>query len=382
MVNFPGRNSRRRRVLNEEARSASGAHAARQSSTTSDSSSQAPRYSDVAGVENHPQITDFVPRRYRTIGVLVVCGVATAAMLGALHYFAQTVAVFAGLPTLRPLDLGAPGSLAAWFSAVVLFVASAGCLIVYSIRRHRIDDFKGRYRVWLGASAACLLLSANSVAGLHQVVAHSVSHFAGWTALRDGAVWWLAIAGLPLAWISLRAMLDVRECRLAATFVWAAAMCYATSAASFFGLVPATEPQNASLVTGATMLLGHWLVLACVVTYARYVILDAQGLIAARRPSSKKQTPKQEKQEKLKPATETKAAESKPTVLSVVNYARNKPTQTDADKDDYKWVDGRRPERKSYDSYEDEDEGDEGGSKLSKAERKRLRKLKAQNRAA
>ena len=32
--------------------------------------SDAPRYSDAAGVENHPQITDFVPRRYRTIALL------------------------------------------------------------------------------------------------------------------------------------------------------------------------------------------------------------------------------------------------------------------------------------------------------------------------
>ena len=35
----------------------------------------APRYSDAAGVENHPQVTDFVPRRYRTIAVLVLAGV-------------------------------------------------------------------------------------------------------------------------------------------------------------------------------------------------------------------------------------------------------------------------------------------------------------------
>jgi hypothetical protein len=378
MVNFPGRNGRRRRVLNEEVRSASNSYAARQSAT-SDTGAQAGRYSDAAGVENHPQITDFVPRRYRTIGMLVVSGVATAAVLGALHYFAQTVAVFAGLPTLRPFDLGAPGSIAAWISAVLLFVGSACCLVIYSIRRHRIDDIKGRYRVWLGASVACLVLSANSVAGLHQVVAHALSHFAGWTALRDGAVWWLAVVGLPLIWICIRAMLDVKECRLAATFVCAAAICYAASAASYFGLVPAMEQQHASLITGASILLGHWLVLASVLTYARFVILDAQGLIAARRPAAKRQT---HKQEKAKPASEPKPAESKPTVLSVVNYARNKASQADDAKDDDKWVDGRRPQRKSYDSYEEEDEDSEGGSKLSKADRKRLRKLKAQNRAA
>jgi hypothetical protein len=381
MVNFPGRNGRRRRVLNEEVLSASTARATRQSAASGDSVTQAHRYSEAAGVENHPQVTDFVPRRYRTIGILVVGGVASVAVLGALHYFAQTVATFAGLPTLRPFDLGAPGSMAAWISAVVLFVASVGCLLVYSIRRHRIDDFKGRYRVWLGASAACLLLSANSVAGMHQVVAHVLSHFVGWTALRDNSVWWLAIAGLPLAWIGFRTLLDVKECRLAATFVGAAVVCCTASAASYFGFIPVTEQRTASLVSGATMLLGHWMVVAAVVTYARFVILDAQGLVTVDRRTATKHS---KKVEKAMPATDAKSTDSKPTVLSVANYTRSKASQADADadEDDDRWIDGRRPERKSYDSYGDVEEDSEGGSKLNKTDRKRLRKLKAQNRAA
>jgi hypothetical protein len=377
MVNFPGRNGRRRRVLNEEVLSASNTRAARQFSASTPTSA-APRYSDAAGVENHPQITDFVPRRYRTIGLLVVGGVAIVALLGAMHYFAANIAVFAGLPTLRPFDLGAPGSIAAWISAIVLFVAAAGCLLVYSIRRHRIDDFRGRYRVWLGASAACVMLSATSVAGLHQVVAHSLSHITGWTALRDGSAWWIAVACLPLTWIGIRVLLDARECRLAAIFMGVAVMCHGVATASYFGFIPAGEQQNASLVTGVTMALGHWLMLATVVTYARFVILDAQGLVTARRAVAKKQSPKQDK---AQPVAETKTTESKPTVLSVVNYARDKASQSDAGEDD-RWVYGRRPERKSYDSYDDEDEESGGGSKLSKADRKRLRKLKAQNRAA
>jgi hypothetical protein len=378
MVNFPGRNSRRRRVLNEEVRSASITHLGRQSAASNNSETQVPRYSEAAGVENHPQITDFVPRRYRVIGVFVVAGFATVAVLGALHYFAPTVAAFAGLPSLRPFDVGAPGSIAAWISAVLLFMASAACLLIYSIRRHRIDDFKGRYRVWLGASAACLMLSANCVAGLHQVIAYALSHFAGWTALRDNAVWWVAIAGVPLAWIGLRAMLDMKECRLAAIFGCTAVIFYKVSAGSYFGLMPAVVEQHASLLTGATMLLGHWLVLASIVTYARYVILDAQCLITTRRPAAKKQSLKIAKAS----AAETIPAEAKPTVLSVVNYARNKPSQSEAAEEDDRWIDGRRPERKSYDSYDEEDEDSGSGSKLSKADRKRLRKLKSQNRAA
>ncbi len=376
MVNFPGRNGRRRRVLNEEVLSASSSRGARQSVASNGASSQAPRYSDAAGVENHPQITDFVPRRYRTIVMLLVMGLATAATLGALHHFAPTVADFAGMPTLRPFDLTVPGSLAAWISATVLFLASLTCLLVYSIRRHRIDDFRGRYRIWLGASVACFVLSANSVAGLHHFLAYSLSHFTGWTALHDGAALWLAVAGLPLAWIGLRVLLDVKQCRLAALLVIAAAICYAAAAASYLGFIPTTKLQDASLITGVTTFVGNWFAFAAVVSYARYVVLDAQGLVTVRRQVAKKS--KEKLSEKAKPASEPKLVATQPTLLSVANYSR-KASQSEATADSKKWIDGSRPERESYD---DEDEDSSVSMKLSKADRKRLRKLKAQSRAA
>lgn len=376
MVNFPGRTGRRRRVLNEEVLSASSGRGTRAVSTDHDPV-QTRRYSDAAGVENHPQVTDFVPRKYRSIGMLVAMGVVTCGALGAAHYFAPSIAAAAGMPTLRPFDLGAPGSIAAWVSAVVLFIASAACLLVYSIRRHRIDDFRGRYRVWLAASFACLVLSVDSVAWLHHVVAYSLSHLIGWTALRDGAVWWIAIAGLPLAWIAIRALMDVRECRLALLFFMVAGACFATAGASFFAGETVTETKNASLVTGTTILLGHWLALAAVVTYARYVVLDAQGLVAVR-PVSTTQIRTEEKSAST--VKEMTSDDSKPTVLSVVNYARTK--SAERNEDDDRWVDGRRPERNSYKKFDEEEEESSSDSKLSKTDRKRLRKLKAQNRAA
>jgi hypothetical protein len=50
--------------------------------------------------------------------------------------------------------------------------------------------------------------------------------------------------------------------------------------------------------------------------------------------------------------------------------------------DSSRWVDGSRPERKRYEDDADDDDTSEGGGKLSKADRKRLRKLKTEGRAA
>src|SRR3954452_23090653 len=120
MVNFPGRNDRRRRVLKEEVRSASGSRATLRAAVADD----APRYSDAAGVENHPQVTDFIPRRYRTIATLVLIGVGTTTVLAVLDYFAGAIDQASGARTVAALVMTAPGSLASWLSAVLLLIAS------------------------------------------------------------------------------------------------------------------------------------------------------------------------------------------------------------------------------------------------------------------
>ncbi len=375
MVNFPGRD-RRRRVLKDEVLSASSNHAALRAAASGGAASAAPRYSDAAGVENHPQVTDFVPRRYRTIAVFVLLGAGLTATLAALHYFAVPIAVLSGMQNTAALDFSAPGSLAAWFSAVVLLVASAACLLTYSIRRHRIDDFRGRYRVWLGAALACLAMSVDSVAGLHQVAADVLGHLTGWTALRDGAAWWLVLAGLPIGWIVLRALLDVRECRLAAALLVAAAINYAASAVTFLGLTPIADPQSRSLAVGTTLLVGHWLVLASVVAYARFVVLDAQGLITVRRRVATKRS---EKAERIKPPP---TPSSMPTVGPASGNARQTPQPAKTPADSSRWVDGSRPELVRQDDDDDDDDSPGDDRKLSKSDRKRLRKLKAQGRAA
>jgi hypothetical protein len=350
-----------------------------------DEESQAPRYSDAAGVENHPQVTDFVPRRYRTIALLVLCGAASASLLGLLHYFQATLFGRLGLEGTHALDIASGGSLSAWVQVVVLLLAAALCLLIYSIRRHRIDDIRGRYRIWLAAMAACLFLSANSVAGVHQILADVLGNVVGWTALRDGAIWWLALGGLPATWILLRTLLDVVECRLSTALLVAASICYVVSGMSFLGVVPVEDAKIATVATSATLMMGHWLAFAAAVAQARFVILDAQGLIVIRPRVERKRNSKSTESDSIDDAKlqgrNTKSIRSLDEVSGSPQSGRS---ASKADRDTVKqWVDGSSPER---DPYDDDGDSDGGGPdddrKLSKSDRKRMRKLKAQSRAA
>lgn len=373
MVNFPGRD-RRRRVLKDEVLAASSNNSYLRTDSD-DVADDAPRYSDAAGVENHPQITDFVPRRYRSIATVIVAGGGITAVLGALQLFVEPVMESHHYQNAGALSLIGIGGFASWVSAVVLLMTSALCLMTYSLRRHRIDDFRGRYRVWRAATFACLMMSAVSVTGLHHIIATAMTQLTGWSALRDGAVWWLIVPGLPMTWIGLRALFDVRECRLAATLLTFAAATYFTSAVTYLGFVPVASVEIQSLIVGAALLMGHFFLLAGAIAYARFVILDAQSLIPrVQKPlkhSVRGEADKATSAARLGTTTKTDAAAATPKYAPV---AAKSPAETN------QWVDGSRPEREHY--GDDDDEDGDGTRKLSKADRKRLRKLKTDGRAA
>lgn len=358
MTGIPGRNGRRRRVLNEEVLSASTSHMALRALRDEEVLPDVPRYSEAAGVEHHPQITDFIPRRYGSITLLGATGFATIGALFALHAFSRAIES----PALRaPLELGAAGSLASWVSAAMLGFAAPVAWIIFFLRRHRLDDIRGRYRVWAWASLACLILSINSVTGFHRLLAAALGGLVGWTALPEGAVWWLIVAGPVLAWITVRAALDTRECRLACALLVSGVAAYLIGLTSSLGW-SAPNVAAADLPIGASAtVLGNWAIFLGLVIYARYVILDAQGLIPVRVPSERKGSTQDD----------AKSSGARDDSHRENDYARETEEETE-------WIDGTSPERDTYDGDDDRS----GPRKISKLDRKRLRKLKDQHRAA
>jgi hypothetical protein len=206
------------------------------------------------------------------------------------------------------------------------------------------------------------------------------------------------LASIPLTWLAARTFLDVLEARLVTFLFLTATGAYLAGVASFLGFLPGTEPTFEPLVTSAAILLGHWLLLAAAVSYARHIVLDAQGLIANRNKTAAARESRRSRGADESPISKTAAgplkvepsrAASSPTLqLHNPPSSREKtpapilPAKTQASLKD--WVDGRRRERDRYQNDDDGDAGDEmdGDRKLSKAERKQLRKLKARNRAA
>jgi len=170
--------------------------------------------------------------------------------------------------------------------------ASLLAALIYALRRHRLDDYQGRYRIWLWTTACCLLVSVNATTGLGGLAGRGVWRAAVWLGLGDfglaeASIWWFAPLALAPAFVFAKALLDARECRgamigaLLAAILGAVALCIAT------GLIAVGGEHVAALVRGALTISGAVLVVAALLSYARYVLLDAQGLLARKAPQIK-----------------------------------------------------------------------------------------------
>ncbi|MCP6769192.1 hypothetical protein NL529_30535, partial [Klebsiella pneumoniae] len=85
------------------------------------------------------RVTDFVPRRLLTLVLLTLAGIAAICCLAGLYVFGPALI---RSTSARPLmfDLANSGSLGAWFSSILLLVATGFSLVAYSVRRHKVGD--------------------------------------------------------------------------------------------------------------------------------------------------------------------------------------------------------------------------------------------------
>jgi hypothetical protein len=366
------RDGRRRRVLNEEARAAAGVAASLSMNTNE--GAEAPRYGEQASIEHHPQISDYVPRRKRAVLATLAGGAGVAATTLVAQHSAATIAGAAPGVTAEQFGGQLAGGAAAWMSAVALLAIAGLARLVFSLRRHRVGDVRGRYRVWKWIVGGAAALSVNAVVGLHTVLAAAAVAATGWSLTARGAEWWLAPAALVGGWIAVRLARETAESRGSLALFAAALACYGVGAAGALGWAPAALGAWSDALTTCGPIVGHAFALAGMMWFARYVVLDVQGLIdhaprAAKAPRKREAAADEPAAEAAKPtiaiaATPAAAArrDSAPAPAAVA-----KPAIPEAAWDD--------------DAADADAEDDGAGQYLSKSERKRLRKQQ-QRRAA
>jgi hypothetical protein len=379
------------------------------------------RYTPAAKRENHRHTTDFIPRHWAKLGVGYIASLAAVAglLFGFVKWCCEQNSEQSNSLGLAPLfDAANGGSLAGWLSSLLFGFSAAGSVLVYSIRRHKLDDYRGRYRLWLWSAAAWLVMSIDATANLHTPFSSAMVRMTGWSMLPGGAMWWIGIWGGIVAILALRLLLEVRQCRTATLGFTLVFSLWAAALATDYGWLHLSQSpeMNAAVVAIAGRLIGQVTLFFTIAFYARHVLLDSEGLITLRPVRPKREKPAKKTKavtedkpagtaERLKSSRLDAAHKSVPspaaaalggagqrsgtsstgsqTANTAAGYASSKNYSAADDADDRDNNNRYSKNRGSQNRFDDEDEEDgdgdgdsydSGSRKLSKAERKRLRK--------
>jgi len=359
-------------------------------------------YSPEALPEHQPSLATLLPTglggfSLAALGLLTL--LAAAVGVGVWEMVARRPVFSAGSPrfaatlgVLRQcLDLRTFLSIGGWLAQLCLISAAATALIVRLMRRHRRDDYRGRYRAWGWLAGLFMLTACAGQVPVGPLVAAIASDATGITLGPDGMGWWVLTAGLLYAAVSLWAVLPLHE--RFSTGVWLS-LCLgawaAAAACGWMGRGGNLQGRDSCLVIGNTCwMAGGALAAIAMLAAARSVLREVRGLPAQTAAS-----------------TESAATESDQTVQKTTAVSRivsddrdaverrsgntntsshtSKRDEHDADGDDGRGETGfgETGFGETGEESEADDEAGQSGRHLSKSERKRLKKLARMGRAA
>ena len=283
-------NDRRRRLLADE--SASRGWRAAPSRPRSAKANEPPagasdNYGDAQFMDEQLRLIDLVPKRLSVFGLWLLGGLLVVTGLEALHASMPGLAPYTSEDgSVAAFDLDGEGSLAVWFSSVTLLLASLTAVLVYTIRRHRKDDYQGRYRVWLWAAMCWFIMSVDETSSLHEGFKEMMKLITGTSLSGDGSLWWVIPYFFLLGAVGSRLLVDMWESRLSSAALLTTAGCYGLAVVAQLGWIGETALARVIMIEEGAEMIGNLFLLLAMALHARFVILDAEGLLPRRKKKS------------------------------------------------------------------------------------------------
>lgn len=277
---------RRRRVLQEELAdddASSGVPVVR--SARSKTAASGSRYSATARRENQLRVSDLVPKKLtHLVLVFALLAVGSAAPLVAYERLSHVAAT----KVPAALELDGEGNLVSAVQSGLLLLAAALALVVYSLRRHRVDDYGARYRIWVVAAVLWLLMSLDEAGSLHESIGPALGGLAAKYPWLAGPQLWIGFYIVAGGAILARLLLEMRECRPSTTALSIGLGCFgAALLLAETQWLPIAGTMRL-LAEEACELAGDWLVVLAMCLHARHVALDVEGLLPKRKQRSTK----------------------------------------------------------------------------------------------
>jgi hypothetical protein len=386
---------RRRRVLMDEM--TSGAEVESPDATSAKKTLRA--YSEAVLEDHQPRITELIPVRPFLITMIVLVALTGIAALEMLYIqvrtssWGNTAQPFA--QKFAALDLASRGSVGAWYGACLLALGSAASLVILSVRCHRVDDYSGRYRVWMWTAAALLWGSLDSASGIHHAIGAGIALLAGQPQLAD--LCWMGVYLVVFGALAVRLGIETWHSLSAFSALAIAAVLYIVAGMAALGLWTITSQLVSTVLVSSITLVAHVAVIATLALYARHVCLDAAGKLPLRLRSKESKKKKKSKaklsvvskdddgaeessdqREAAKPAASAGSSKPAPASISKATLTSSKPAPPASSSKPGPLASKLAVSSASRDD-EDEDEEEssdyDSDEQMSKSERRRLKKL-------
>jgi hypothetical protein len=268
--------NRRRRVVFEEAVQNAAKNPAGSAALEPRRPARKRKYSSQA--RQGRNLTDFIPKHWSSVAAIVLFLLVSLALLNLLDWLTTLPQFPAASHTLQVLSMDSPTGLVHWFHAVCFGGLAAGCWLVYGLRQHRRDDYRGTYRVWSLFAVVALAASVDSVVDLERVLSE-LAHLGlrqSWLAPESAGVALIRLMFVGL--VATRVLIEIRHSKLAVFFGSLAIL--AASLEVWLRLPAGRESLVAGLPNGAVNLWAAFAVtsLLTVVSFARFVYLDVFGM--------------------------------------------------------------------------------------------------------
>jgi len=357
---------RRRRVLRE------GTTKKKRTATTKRAAKAMQLYETEAISSLQPRLTELLPHRKRSLTACLGFGAFVVIAMQALFLVRRNHLSELPAATTTPLHLMGAGTLSAWCGSLILAFAALVSLVIFSIRRHKVDDYHGRFGMWLTVALACLLASADAATGLHTtfnaIMARMTDHNPfGWT-----GSWWAMIGGVLGIYLFVRIVVDAWRSRGSVVSLSVTVVIYAAATLFFYRKWRLGSDQKDTMAHSSLLLFGHVMLAFSLLTYARYVFREAAGLIGKKTRKRKSSRSTAEKSRFAswfgRSSDKTKKRKTKPTKSKKPTKSTKKaPAEVeigaDHEEDDY-----------DIDEFDQITQPEESARPLDKRARKRLKK--------
>ncbi len=292
------RNNRRRRVLRDQAEETSTQRKGRkthQSEEPAESDEKLARrsagYSQEVRRACGTRLVQMIPVRKSSYTALVFVSLLIPSVLLLAHYmiYVSGSLVWYGHPLATMLDASHPRSVAAWLGSNIWLLCLGVTLLTFQLRKHKLDDYDGEYRLWFWMVLTCVLASMDATTRFTELLGLALNSWSqqslGWSGPAVVTATLATLVGL----LGLRLCTELKTVPTSLVFWLLGLISWAGSAA----LAQEELRLEISLQLRIWLKVSLWLggltaIWLSAVTYLRSVYIEAQHRFLTRRKLAQK----------------------------------------------------------------------------------------------